>query len=488
MNPAIIAVSRFGYGAGPDGTGAIAADPRGWLKGQLARPQVPASFAALPKSADLVVTYQQLQQQRKQARADGELPPRPRQIAPMENSPHGADGRGGPTDDAMNAMAAPAAVDPPKGLPPSPEQRVLRQAVLQETAAKLEAVTTGPSPFVERLVSFWANHFTVSGVRPIVRPLAGSFEREAIRPHVNGRFEDLVLAVVQHPAMGLYLDNWVSVGPDSRVGSRGKRGLNENLGRELLELHTLGVDGGYSEQDVRALARILTGWSIGGPRADDPGRFRFVPAIHEPGAKIFLGQTYPETGMGEGLAAIRVIANHPATARHVARQLAVHFIADQPPPAAVDRLARVFQQTGGDLQAMNLALVDQPEAWSAYQQKIKTPFDFVASAVRATGRSLPPEQAVRTLDRLGQGLHMAPSPAGWPDDAASWVGAEAVLRRVEWAQTYADQVGGELDPVALSDAVLGDTIDPGQRQAIARAESRPTALAMLLASPAFQRR
>ena len=480
MNQAIIAASRFGYGVGPDGTAAIGRDPRGWLKSQLARPQMPAGFAALPDSADLVVTYQQLQQERKLARADGVLPQRPASMAALDQSLHGADSRGFPSDMAL--------VEPSKGPQPLPEQKRLRQAILVETAAKLDAVAGSPTPFVERLVSFWANHFTVSGVRPIVRPLAGSFEREAIRPHLNGRFEDMVLAVVQHPAMGLYLDNWVSVGPDSRVGLRGKRGLNENLGRELLELHTLGVEGGYGEEDVRALARILTGWSIGGQRTPDPGRFRFVPEIHQPGPKSFLGQTYAEAGMAEGLAAIRVIANHPATAHHVARQLAVHFIADQPPPGAVDRLAQVFLRTGGDLQAVSAALVDQPEAWSLYQQKVKTPFDLVASALRATGRPLPPEQAMRTFDRLGQGLHMAPSPAGWADDAAAWIGPEAVLRRVEWAQAYADQVGNDVDPVALTDAVLGDTIPADQRQAIARAESRPIALAMLFASPAFQRR
>jgi uncharacterized protein (DUF1800 family) len=480
MDQAIIAMSRFGYGAGPDGTAAIGGDPRGWLKSQLARPQIPASFAVLSPSSELVVTYQQLQQQRKLAKADGALPARPVRPVRLDRSPEGADSRGGPEEMTM--------AEPQKGPAPFPEQKQLRQAVLAETGAKLDAVTGSQTPFAERLVSFWANHFTVSGIRPIVRPLAGSFEREAIRPHINGRFEDMVLAVVQHPAMGLYLDNWVSVGPDSQVGLRGRRGLNENLGRELLELHTLGVDGGYGEEDVRALARILTGWSIGGQRAADPGHFRFVPEIHQPGQKIFLGQTYPESGMGEGLAAIRTIAHHPSTARHVARQLAVHFIADQPPPAAIDRLAQVFMQTGGDLHAVSAALVDQPEAWNSYQQKIKSPFDLVASAIRATGRGLPPEQAVRTFDRLGQGLHMAPSPAGWPDDAAAWIGPEAVLRRVEWVQAYADQVGDDVDPVALTGAVLGDTIAPDQHQAIARAESRPTALAMLFASPAFQRR
>jgi uncharacterized protein (DUF1800 family) len=168
--------------------------------------------------------------------------------------------------------------------------------------------------------------------------------------------------------------------------------------------------------------------------------------------------------------------------------LAVHFISDQPPPAAIDRLARIFLATDGDLKALSAALVDQPEAWGCYRQKIKAPFDFVASAVRATGRPMPAEFAARSLDRLGQGLYMAPSPAGWPDDAASWIGPEAVLRRVEWAQAYADQAGSEIDPATLTDSVLGDTIEPEQRRAIARAESRPTALAMLLASPAFQRR
>jgi uncharacterized protein (DUF1800 family) len=485
MNQAIIAASRFGYGAGPDGTAAIGGDPRGWLKGQLARPQVPASFAALAPSASLVITYQQLVQQRRQAKADGGLPARAVRMAQFGDGPVGADARGGPED---MMPTPPAAMDPPAGQQHFPEQKLLRQAFLAEAAAKFDAVGESQTPFVERLVSFWANHFTVSGIRPVVRPLAGSFEREAIRPHVTGRFEDMVLAVVQHPAMGLYLDNWVSVGPESRVGLRGKRGINENLGRELLELHTLGVDGGYTEQDVRALARILTGWSIGGPRQGDPGHFSFVPQIHEPGPKLFLGQTYPESGMGEGLAAIRAIAHHPSTARHVARQLAVHFIADQPPPAAIERLTRVFMQTGGDLHAVSLALVDQPEAWSLYQQKVKSPFDLVASAIRATGRSLPPEKMIHGLDGLGQGLHMAPSPAGWPDDAASWIGPEAMLRRVQWAQAYADQVGNDLDPVALSTAVLGDTIEPDQHRAIVRAESRTTALAILFASPAFQRR
>jgi uncharacterized protein (DUF1800 family) len=369
-----------------------------------------------------------------------------------------------------------------------PAQQQGHRYYLDEVAARYAAATGSTTPLVERLVAFWSNHFTVSGIRPVVRPLAGAFEREAIRPHILGNFEDLVLAAVRHPAMGLYLDNAVSVGPESRGGEKRDRGLNENLGRELLELHTLGVQGGYTEEDVRALARILTGWSISRLQEADPGHFRFYPPIHEPGPKTLLGRTYPEDGMREGEAAIGDLCRHPATARHIARKLAVHFIADQPPHPAIDRLAGVFRDSKGDLRAVTEALIDLPESWSNYQKKVKTPWDLVVSASVATGIRLPPDQIVGSLNRLGQAAFMAPSPAGWGDDAASWIGPEAVLRRVEWCQGFAERADRALDPIAVADASLGESLPGPARDAIALAESRPTALAMVLASPAFQRR
>ncbi|HVJ52599.1 MAG TPA: DUF1800 domain-containing protein [Aliidongia sp.] len=449
MNEAIIAAARFGYGAGPNGSNA-GTNPRQWLKAQLARPARPPALDGLPSSAEQAVAIFELRKERQQAKQAGELA------------------------DAKQEM--------------SPERMEQRQRYLAEIAARLSAATDSETPLIERLSIFWANHFTVSGVRPIVRPLVGSFEREAIRPHVTGKFEEMVLAVVRHPAMGLYLDNAVSVGPNSRVGARRDRGLNENLGRELLELHTLGVDGGYTEEDVRALARILTGWSIGRLKDPDPGHFHFYEPIHEPGPKTLLGHTYPENGEGEGLAAIHDICRHPSTARHIATKLARHFIADQPPPGAVEKLAASFRESDGDLRHVTETLIDLPEAWSLYQQKVKTPWDLVVSAAVATGSALPVQQAAGWLNRLGQPVFMAPQPSGWPDDAASWVGPEAVLRRVEWCQSFADRFQDQVDPLMLANYAIGDSLSPDAHQAAERAESRSAALALLLASPAFQRR
>ena len=448
MNDAIIAANRFGYGCGPAGTAVIGSDPKHWLKAQLARPAWPASLNGLPESASLVVQELQLRKLREDMKKRGEVP------LPGQRMP-GQDGH---------------------------------RPYLDEVAARYLAAANSATPLIERLVAFWSNHFTVSGIRPVVRPIAGAFEREAIRPHLLGSFEDMVLAVVQHPAMGLYLDNAISVGPNSRVGERRDKGLNENLGRELLELHTLGVDGGYTEEDVRALARILTGWSLARLEDPGPGRFKFRDGIHEPGPKTLLGRVYPEDGMREGLAAIRDISRHPSTARHIARKLAVHFIADRPPQGAIDRLAAVFRQSQGNLLAVTEALIDLPEAWQSYQQKVKTPWDLVVSASVATGIRLPPDQVNGGLVKLGQAVYMAPAPSGWGDDAASWVGPEAVLHRVEWCQGFAERADPSLDPLSVIDAGLGDALPASSRNAVALAESRPTALAMVLASPAFQRR
>ncbi len=445
---AVIAATRVGYGADPDGLGGIGGDPRGWLKVQLERPGVPAVFEGMADTASLVAEYQRAEALTRTAKTDG-------------------------------TQAAPEIKE---------EQQRLRAAYLREAAARIVAATTSEAPFTERLVAFWANHFTVSGIRPAVRGIAGSFEREAIRPNITGRFQDMLLAVARHPAMGIYLDNAFSIGPNSQAGIRRGKGLNENFGREVLELHTLGVDGGYTEEDVRALARILTGWSIGRPTESAQGRFMYRPAFHEPGPKVLFGRSFPEGGQVEGEAALILLATHPSTARHIARKLAVHFISDEPPAAAVDALAAVWRKTGGDLRAVTMALVDLPDAWSETRAKVKTPYELVVSALRATGVHLSPEQTVQSMARLGQPLFHAPSPAGWPDTAAAWIGPEAILRRVEWCQTLADTVVGGPDPAALGEVVLASALGAETKTALARAESRSTGLALLLASADFQRR
>jgi uncharacterized protein (DUF1800 family) len=468
MNEAFIAVARFGYGAGPNDNFGIGNDPRGWLKAQLDSPALPAAFNGLPEWATLFRKFQEARRSFVQATRGGRR------------------GKLADSGDAQDGNGAGDKVQLP------PELAALREAMQddfqQEVGARVSAAVTSQTPLVERLVVFWANHFTVSGVRPVVRPIAGAYEREAIRPNLTGNFHDLLLAVVRHPAMGLYLDNAVSVGPDSFAGEFTGRGINENLGRELMELHTLGVNGGYTEDDVRALARILTGWTISRPRDPGPLGFRFGDRMHEPGEKVFLGKRIPDSGEQEGLEAIAMLANHPSTARHIAFKLARHFVADDPPPAVVDRLSAAFTDSGGNLRTVTEALIDSPEAWQNFGGKLKTPYDLVVSTSRALDVTLPPKQAMNSLALLGQPTFMAPSPAGWPDDAASWVGPEAILQRIDWLQTFAGRAPGPSDPRQLARVVLADATSADLDSAMTTAESRETALTLLLASPEFQRR
>src|SRR5579875_764089 len=270
---ALIAATRFGFAARSGDLAAIGRDPRGWVLAQLARAPAPLP-GELPSGATMVVAEFEMRQQK----GDEEV------------------------KRAFN-------------------ERV-KAGYMAEIAARTGAAATSEAPLLERMTRFWSNHFTVSILRPAIRGFAPAFEREAIRPHVTGRFADMLFAVARHPAMLLYLDNAVSIGPDSIAGRRRGKGLNENLGREMLELHTLGVDGGYTQADVEALARILTGWSVARLRDPGPGTFHFFPPIHEPGPKTLLGRTYREAGYEEGQAALLDLAHHPATARHIATKLA----------------------------------------------------------------------------------------------------------------------------------------------------------------------
>jgi len=289
--------------------------------------------------------------------------------------------------------------------------------------------------------------------------------------------------------MEFYLDNVQSVGPNSPFGRRRNKGLNENLGRELLELHTLGVDGGYTQKDVETLARIPTGWTIARLKDPNPGTFRFVPQIHEPGAKILLGRSYAEAGIGEGEAALRDLANHPATARHIAFKLAGHFIADAPPPEAVERIAGRYRDTDGNLRQVMESVIVEAAAWERPFAKVKTPTDLVIAACRASGlRDVPAQGLVGSLRILDQPAFVAPSPAGWPDVAASWISPESVLRRAEWCQAFAGRLPDPPDPVEIASATLGDALPAEAMQAIRRAPDRRIGLALLLASPQFQRR
>jgi uncharacterized protein (DUF1800 family) len=316
----------------------------------------------------------------------------------------------------------------------------------------------------------------------------------------------MVLAVERHPAMQLYLDNAQSIGPDSFAGVRTGKGLNENLGREILELHTLGVDGGYTQDDVIALAKVLTGWSL--DRGPGPvgrminaalggtahGGFRFYPPRHEPGEKRLLSKTYPE-GFDGGVQALTDLANHPATARHIARKLAAHFIADDPPQASINRLEAAFRDSGGNLTNVYEALIDDPAAWRAEPVKFRTPVEYVTAAMRIAGgdqaamldaKTIPP--IIQSARAMGEAPFSAPSPKGWPDETVAWTGADAILQRVEWASAAGERLGSQSDPVMLAGQALGPLLTQETRTAISRAASPAQGLALLFASPEFQRR
>ncbi len=332
--------------------------------------------------------------------------------------------------------------------------------------------------------------------------IAGLYENEAIRPHVTGNFADLLIACEQHPAMITYLDNQRSIGPNSTLGRRANRfqrertiGINENLAREILELHTLGVDGGYTQDDVTTFAKVITGWSIGGATdtgrfADGtPGAFEFRELIHEPGAHTVLGRRYPQSGVDQGEAVLRDLATHPSTARFLATKLATHFVADEPPADLVDELAATYLEHGGDLTPVYEALVGSDAAWSQVHSKYKSPHDFVISTLRAFDH-IPDDSRfiVGALDLMGQTPYRPGSPAGWPDTADHWGGADALYKRIEWSNTVARITGSRINPVDLGDAVLGPAFGTETRKAISRAESDIQGMTLLLASPDFQRR
>jgi uncharacterized protein (DUF1800 family) len=471
-----IALNRFGLGARGDGDLAAASlDPRGFLRAELTEPGIALldGQGLLPTAAALQAMFEDEESKRQERMAAAaqaaSLTPLAELAMPNQAAP-----------------VMPAKKEPAK--PPSLEQRIFRT----EALARLQRACFARGGLVERLVAFWSNHFCVSAAKgPFGRVSAGSFEREAIRPHVLGRFEDMLAAVESHPAMLHYLDNRQSIGPDSKAGERSRHGLNENLAREILELHTLGVDGGYGQGDVGSLARIITGWTVAGRegRLGEPGVFVFNANAHEPGVEELLGKSYPQEGAAQGRAALLDLAHHPATANHIAAKLARHFIADEPRPAVVSRLAKKFEETRGDLHAVTLALVDSPEAWESRGRKLRPPYDFLVAAMRLTA-SPPqgPEPVLSALNLLGEPLWMPPGPNGFPDTEAAWASPEGIKVRLEVATQMANRSGDTLDPRDLLDKIAGKAASPETQQAVARAESRAQGLALLLMSPEVQRR
>jgi uncharacterized protein (DUF1800 family) len=448
------ALIRFGLGAGPNDV--AESDPRGALKAQLDGPdpgQASGAFDGLPT------------------------------------------GRDGVDDIKAEAQARKAILAAGLQLAGNFKPKPLYQ---NDVAAQLGWAATTQAGYRERLVWFWANHFSVSISQGQTGGLVGPMIREAIRPHVNGNFTDMVLAVERHPAMLRYLMNDNSIGPNSPAGQRTGRGLNENLGRECMELHTVGLQAGYSQTDVTNMAKLLTGWSVAGtPPANKPRQggdatgFKYQPNFHEPGPQVVLGQSF-DGGESAAADALTFLSRYPTTYHLLAKKLVTHFVADRPPPAAVARIAKVLRETGGDLAAASLALVDLPEAWTPLT-KLKTPLDYVISAVRAAPPAPgdKPPNYPGILNQLGQPVWGAPLPNGWPDQAAVWAGSDAIIARIDWAFSYAgrfDHGDAGLQPADVAAAALGPLLRPATADAIAGAGSRREALTLLFASPEFQRR
>jgi uncharacterized protein (DUF1800 family) len=338
---------------------------------------------------------------------------------------------------------------------------------------------------------FWSNHFCVSAAKNQVRAMAGAYEREAIRPHITGRFVDMLLAVEQHPAMLLYLDNHLSFGPNSPAGRNRNKGLNENLAREILELHTLGVDGGYKQADVTNLARLITGWSIAGlGDRGETGKFVYGVNRREPGAFAVLGKTYNDPTVEAGRAVLRDLATHPSTARHIARKFAAHFVSDPPPPALVAKLETSFKATGGDLGALARTLVTADEAWAAPATKVLPPNDWLIAMIRGIPMPQRPRSAeiVRLSNQLGQPLWSVPSPKGWPEANEAWAAPAPMRERLRISEILARQTDRLADPRQLAEALFGPSLRPETREAIARAEAREQGIQLLVMSPEFQRR
>lgn len=478
---AVTALSRFGLGPRPGDIDRIRPDPRGAVLADLAEADVtlPAG-EALATGPDAIATMRAAIRWRagmirhaadidllRSVSAPGE------EVAPV------------PVSATLFALPEPGqAPEGPEPVDPSPGTTLLNG----EVGARLAAAGAAPVGFVERLVQFWSNHFAISRLKGSdVIASVGPFEREAIRPHVRGQFSDMVRAVARHPAMLLYLDNVRSIGPQSPLGQRSGRGLNENLARELLELHTLGVDGGYSQADVTALARILTGWMLAdaGRNGLRTGEFRFNAQAHEPGAQTVLGHVFPAGGVEQGEAAIAYITRHPATARHIARKLAAAFVADEPPPALVARLERVFLETDGNLAAVSRALVEAPESWAPVPAKVRPPQDFLIAAWRATGQTPTPAEFLYLANFLGQPLWSPSAPNGFSDAGDVWVTPMGVLDRMTAADYIARRSTGA-DPGQMLAATFASTVSSQSREAVLRAESRTQAVAILLMTPEFQ--
>lgn len=460
------ALNRLGFGPRPGDIAAVAKDPMGWVEQQL-RPRelvLPALLTArLDESRftapDPITAVRDLLQRGREAK----------QVQGDELKPE------------------------------NPERVLVRAYQQSAVESRLFRALESPRQLEEAMADFWFNHFNVFEGKNWDRVLTGHYEHSAIRPHALGRFRDLLGATARHPAMLYYLDNWLSVGPQGKARDRG---LNENYARELMELHTLGVDAGYTQEDVTQLARMFTGWTFERPLAPGmsaTGAFGFVfnPRLHDNGDKFWMGRRVPANGQQEGDEALDLLASHPATAQHVSFKLAQYFVSDTPDPALVRKMAAVFLAQDGQIVPVLRVLFRSEAFWSPANQgaKFKTPYHYALSALRAGGWQLPATGSAFASHLFVQGmpLYGCATPDGYKNTESAWLSPDAMTRRLEFAaQLGAGRLGGERLFGSATAAQIMDTlgplVSPGTRALVARESSEATAVALALASPGMMRR
>lgn len=438
---AFYTINRFGLGPKQGELASVRNDPRGWLFDQL------NNMGSYRSPAVLNLDYRKIVSEFQQAKKNKE----PKQ--------------------KKNARKA------------------IKKFGFQYIQQELMACQHTTHPLIERLVMFWSNHFTVSSRKQNVIPLIPDYVTHAIRGNLKGRFSDMLIAVEQHPAMLLYLDNVGSVSPNSVVGKRRKRGLNENLAREILELHTMGAVGGYQQSDVESLARIITGWGINKPTATEYATFNFRNRAHDAGTKVLLGTEYHNDGVEEGIRALKNIAQHPSTAQFIATKLVRYFVADNPPPRLIKNVAHTFLETDGHLNEVMIELIKNDETWRYSKAKFKNPYEFFISTLRA----LPVEISAKLVKKSFQALNFipytAPSPGGWPDDTSHWATADALKKRINWSYRFTRASQKEFgDAHQMIDTIVGKALSSETQKMVRGAGSKKEALALLFISPEFQRK
>ncbi|WP_353517743.1 DUF1800 domain-containing protein [Thalassotalea sp. SU-HH00458] len=439
INQGVIAANRFGYGACRDEVILASVAPINWLKSQLQPPTFSDEF---PTSEEILQQHFKFTQNKNSKRK------------------------------TINKVS----------------KNYARKALVDMSADTIMRTINSSNSVSWKLLDFFSNHFSVSANGRLMTGLAATLEREAIAPNLLGRFEDLLIAVEQHPAMLIYLNNERSFGENSRLGKKRKTGLNENLAREILELHTLGVNGPYRQHDVTELAKAITGWSVVNLKREQGSGFKFRSFAHEPGNRKLLGKKYQAGGINQGEQMLRDIAVDPATAKYICFKLAHHFVSEQPEQTLLKRMETTWHKTKGNIKQVMFTLFEAPESWVEQPQKFKSPRELLISSLRAlASKPLADKLLFNSLISLGQQPFNSGSPAGYSDQENDWLGASALMARIDWVSrvaSYRKRVNAE----TIMKSVLGNTVSELTYQSVLRAESRKQALILLFMSPEFQRR